>query len=116
MSTNADGIDDLERRAALLRSQVRTNLEQIERISGEQITVSPGGARTAVRDKEAKSSPERERLEQRADEVREDLVSRVDALGRQARAKIVPYVTLGGAILAVLTLGFGYMVYRSLRR
>ncbi|WP_437734003.1 hypothetical protein [Sorangium sp. So ce1335] len=111
MSTNANGIDDLEQRAALLRSHVRANLEELERI-----TVTPGAAGPAVRDSEAKNSPERERLEQRADAVREDLVSRVGEMERQAREKILPYVTLGGAILAVLTLGFGYMVYKSLRR
>ncbi|WP_437957937.1 hypothetical protein WME76_42705 [Sorangium sp. So ce119] len=111
MSTNANGIDDLEQRAALLRSHVRANLEELDRIS-----VSPGGAHPAVRDSEAKNSPERERLEQRADAVREDLVSRIGEMERQAREKILPYVTLGGAVLVALTLGFGYVFYRSLRR
>ncbi|AUX46471.1 uncharacterized protein SOCE26_079770 [Sorangium cellulosum] len=111
MSTNTNGIDDLEQRAALLRSNVRASLEELDRI-----TEHPGGATPAVRDNEAKDSPERERLERRADAVREDLVMRVGEMERQARAKILPFVTLGGAALVVLTLGFGYMFYKTLRR
>ncbi|WP_437509060.1 hypothetical protein [Sorangium sp. So ce1099] len=116
MSTNANGIDDLEQRAALLRSNVRASLEELDRRNDALVTPNPGGASPAVRDSEAKNSPERERLEQRADEVREDLVSRVGEIGRQARAKVVPFVTIGGAVLVVLTIGFGYMFYKTLRR
>ena len=116
MSTNANGIEDLEQRAALLRSHVRESLEELERMSDERITQIPGGAGTIVRDSKAKDSPERERLEQRADEVRNDLVYRVGEMGRQARAKILPLVTVGGAALVLLTIGFGYMFYKTLRR
>ncbi|XYH99242.1 hypothetical protein ACMHYB_05590 [Sorangium sp. So ce1128] len=43
-------------------------------------------------------------------------MSRVGEMGRQARAKILPFVTIGGAVLVVLTIGFGYMFYKTLRR
>ncbi|WP_437720477.1 hypothetical protein [Sorangium sp. So ce861] len=116
MSTNTDGIDELEHRAALLRANVRASLDELERMNEEQATTASGAAGPAVRDKEAKDSPERERLEQRADVVREHLVSRVGEMERRARAKVVPLAAIGGAVLVALTLGLGYMFYKTLRR
>ncbi|WP_437995452.1 hypothetical protein WMF26_29645 [Sorangium sp. So ce185] len=116
MSTNTDGIDDLEHRAALLRESVRASLDELERRSEEEVLMARGAAGPAVRDKEAKDSPERERLEQRADAVREHLVSRVGEMERQARAKVLPLAAIGGAVLVALTLGLGYMFYKTLRR
>ncbi|WP_437963813.1 hypothetical protein WMF04_29285 [Sorangium sp. So ce260] len=116
MSTNANGIDDLEQRAALLRASVRASLDELERRNEEEITVTHGSAGPAIRDSEAKDSPERERLEQRADEVREHLVRRVGEVERQAREKVLPLAAIGGAVLVLFTLGFGYMFYKTLRR
>lgn len=133
--------EDLLRRADEVRSHMLDTLEEFERRSHDRILnrdIAPGDAASsneassdeASRD-EAQSAPppsepvpignvktlvQRRKLERRADRVRERLIHRIEGLERKARERIIPVVVVGGAVLAFLTIGFGVMLYRSIRQ
>lgn len=128
--------EHLLRRADEVRSHMIETLEQFERRSHDRIVdrdVEPSERSEPASSEQspASSAPipsepvplgnvkmmvQRRRLERRADRVRERLIDRIESLERKARERIVPVVVVGGAVLAFLTIGFGVMLYRSIRQ
>lgn len=127
--------EDLLRRADEVRSHMLDTLEEFERRSHDRILnrdIAPGDEASSdeASREEAQSAPtpsepvpignvrtmvQRRKLERRADRVRDRLVHRIEGLERKARERIIPVVVVGGAVLAFLTIGFGVMLYRSIR-
>jgi hypothetical protein len=128
--------EDLLRRADEVRSHMIETLEQFERRSHDRIVdrdVAPSepsepasSERSPASSAPTPSEPvplgnvkmmvQRRRLERRADRVRERLIDRIEGLERKARERIIPVVVVGGAVLAFLTIGFGVLLYRSIRQ
>jgi hypothetical protein len=128
---------ELERKAEEVRSHLLSTAEELERISSHRLDGENGasgrsgddarygasdGATPSAASGEASTgvsgavSPERKRLERRADRVREHLIDSVEALEQKARERILPIVVTGTAVLALLTVGFAWMFYKTVKR
>ena len=124
---------ELERKAEEVRSHLLSTAEELERISSHRLDGENGasgqngdgasyGAAPSAASGEASTgvsgavSPERKRLERRADRVREHLIDSVEALEQKARERILPIVVTGTAVLALLTVGFAWMFYKTVKR
>lgn len=108
--------EDLEREAADIRERLLHRAEELERIS----TTRPISHHQEEPDPEVSVSDdsepeERRRLERRADRVRERLANSVDALERKARERLLPIVVGGAALMVVLTAGYAWMFYRTMK-
>jgi hypothetical protein len=109
--------EELLRKAGAVRSHMVANLEEYERKSHERIIMrgaGTGGGET-VRTEEAATSTEREKLESKSDRVRNHLIDRIERIEVKARERILPIVIAGSVALAFLTVGFGVLLYRSLK-
>lgn len=132
---------ELERKAEEVRSHLLSTAEELERISSHRLDGENGasekdgdgarygagngagnGATESAASGEASTgvsgavSPERKRLERRADRVREHLIDSVEALEQKARERILPIVVTGAAVLTLLTVGFAWMFYKTVKR
>lgn len=124
---------ELERKAEEVRSHLLSTAEELERISGHRLDGDSGvsrrsgddasdGAIPSAASGEASTgvsgavSPERRQLERRADRVREHLIDSVEALEKKARERILPIVVTGTAVLALFTVGFAWMFYKTVKR
>jgi hypothetical protein len=113
MST--DRREELIRKANEVRSHMLHTLDEFERKSQVEIAGTYGGG-TKVETEEAATSPERRRLERKADRVRDHMIDTVEQLELKARERILPIVIVSSAALLFLTVGFGFLCYRALRR
>lgn len=126
MSTQSSR-EELERQAEQLRSHLLTTVEELERKSHVRIT-DPANADDDERVEAAEAARsvdpgapvdgtvrEQKRLERRADRVREHLIDSVETLEKKARERILPIVVTGGALLLVLTVGFGFLFYKAMK-
>lgn len=113
---NTDRREDLIRKAEEVKSHMIETLEEFERKSHERL-VDPGapGGSSTVHTEGAESSPERRRLERKADHVRDHMIETVEELELRAREKIVPIVIASAAAMFLLTVGFGFLLYRAAR-
>jgi hypothetical protein len=109
--------EDLIRKAEEVRSHMLETLEEFERKSHERIAHSdmPGGDGTQVRTEGAQESPERQRLQRKADRVRNHMIDNIEELEVRARERIVPVALAGAAAMFLLTVGFGFLLYRAIR-
>lgn len=112
---NPDRREELTRRAEEVRSHMLESLEEFERKSHVELA-GANGQGTRVRTEEAALSPERRRLERKADRVRDHMIDTVEKLEIKARERIIPIVVAGSAALLFLTVGFGVLFYRAVRR
>lgn len=119
--------EELERQAEQLRSHLLTTVEELERKSHVRIT-DPANADDDERVEAAEAAKsvdagepvdgtvkEQKRLEKRADRVREHLIDSVETLEKKARERLLPIVVTGGALLLVLTVGFGFLFYKAMK-
>ena len=115
---NTDRREELIRKAEEVRSHMLETLEEFERKSHVELAgaSSARGSGTQVRTEEAATSPERRRLERKADRVRDHMIDTVEQLELKARERIIPIVIASSAALLLLTVGFGYLFYRAVRR
>lgn len=113
-----DRREDLIRKAEEVRSHMRETIEELERMSHERVAYAgiPSSGGGAVRTEGALQSPERRRLERRADHVREHMLDAVEQLEIKARERILPVVIAGATAMFFLTIGFGFLLYRAVRR
>jgi len=114
---NTDRREELIRKAEEVKSHMVETLEEFERLSHERV-VNPypsaqGGS--TVRTEGAQESPERQRLERRADHVREHMIQKIEQLEFKARERILPIVVASAAAMFLLTVGFGILLYRAAR-
>lgn len=124
---------ELERKAEEVRSHLLSTAEELERISSHRLDADHGangdsgdgagdGATQSAASGEASTgvsgavSPERKRLERRADRVREHLIDSVETLEKKARERLLPIVVTGTAVLALFTIGFAWMFYKTVKR
>lgn len=116
MSSNRD---ELLRKAEEVKSHMLETLEEFERKSHERVvyagTEGPMGADSHVQTEGAQQSPERRRLEAKADHVREHMIDNLEQLEIKAREKIVPIAIASAAAMILLTVGFGILLYRAAR-
>jgi hypothetical protein len=133
--------EELERRAARVREHLQQTAEELERKSAHpsdtsseraaeaqldpDVSISETEALTTSDDassgqdeqdgQDGLATPERKRLERRADRVRERLVDNVEALEEKAREKLLPIVVTGSALVLLFTVGFAWMFYRTMK-
>ncbi|NUQ78091.1 MAG: hypothetical protein HUU21_31555 [Polyangiaceae bacterium] len=114
---NTDRREDLIKKAEEVRSHMLETIEEFERLSHERVAYAgiPSSG-PAVRTEGGQSSPERRRLERRADRVREHMIDAIEQIELKARERIVPIVIAGAATMFFLTIGFGVLLYRAVRR
>jgi hypothetical protein len=116
---NPDRREELRRKAEEVKSHMIETLEEFERKSHERVvyagTEGPMGADSHVQTEGAQQSPERQRLERKADHVREHMIDSLELLEIKAREKIVPIVVASAAAMFLLTVGFGILLYRAAR-
>lgn len=111
--------DELIRKAEEVKSHMLETLEEFERKSHERVVYAgsegPMGADSRVQTEGAQQSPERRRLERKADHVREHMIDSIEQLEIKARERIVPIVIASAAAMFLLTVGFGILFYRAIR-
>lgn len=115
---NTDRREDLIPKAEEVRFHMRETIEELDRMNHERVAFAgiPSGGGSTVRTEGAMQSPARRRLERRAHRVREHMLGAVEQLEIKALERIIPVIIAGAAAIFFLTIGFGFLLYRAVRR
>jgi hypothetical protein len=123
--------ESLETRAARVREHLLSTAEALDHRgqvvdetarhpedsggSSTRLASSDELARDASPDGAEVDTPERERLEQRAERVREHLTESAEELERKARQRLMPIAVAAGVLVVLHTAAFVWMFYRTVR-